>query len=45
MTTLHGPLICMPYTLELNDSPVYAVQQQASDGMLRRVRDTATPFS
>jgi allantoinase len=45
MTTRHGPLICMPYTLEINDSPIYAVQQQSSDDMLRRVRDTLECFA
>ena len=44
MTTKHGPLICMPYTLELNDSPIYAMQTQSSPEMYRRFRDTLETF-
>ncbi|MBM3488192.1 MAG: hypothetical protein FJX67_16425 [Alphaproteobacteria bacterium] len=40
MTTRHGPLIAMPYTLELNDSPIYAVEKHASPEMHRRLVDT-----
>lgn len=38
LETKHGPLISMPYTLEINDSPLYAIQAQPSDEMLTRVR-------
>ena len=37
METTSGPLIAMPYTIELNDVPLYVVQQQASEEMLRRL--------
>ena len=40
MTTKHGPLICIPYTLELNDVPLFAIQQHSSDEIYRRFRDT-----
>lgn len=40
MTTKHGPLVCMPYTLEINDSPLFAIQQHSSDEIYRRFRDT-----
>lgn len=38
LQTQHGPLISMPYTLEINDSPLFAIQAQPSDEMLSRVR-------
>lgn len=41
MHTRHGPMISMPYTLEINDSPLYAIQAQPSDEMLDRTRRTA----
>jgi peptidoglycan/xylan/chitin deacetylase (PgdA/CDA1 family) len=44
MTTKHGPLICMPYTLEINDSPLYAVYQHSSNEMYLRFRDTLECF-
>lgn len=40
MVTRHGPLIAMPYSLEINDSPLYAIQAQPSDEMLDRTRRT-----
>jgi hypothetical protein len=40
MVTRHGPLIAMPYSLEINDSPLYAIQAQPSDEMLERTRRT-----
>ncbi len=40
MRTEHGALIAMPYTIELNDVPLYVVQQQDSDEMLRRLEMT-----
>lgn len=45
METRHGPLICMPYTLELNDSTLYAVQQHPSDAMYQRMQDSIACFS
>jgi peptidoglycan/xylan/chitin deacetylase (PgdA/CDA1 family) len=40
MRTSDGPLIAVPYTLELNDSVVYAVEHQPSAALHERVRDT-----
>jgi peptidoglycan/xylan/chitin deacetylase (PgdA/CDA1 family) len=40
MPTGAGPLIAMPYALELNDSVLHAVEQQPSDAMLSRLGDT-----
>jgi len=40
METLHGPMIAMPYSLEINDSVLHAVQHQRSDEMLRRLEDS-----
>ncbi len=37
MTTAHGPMIAMPYSLEINDSVVHAIQYGESDTMLRRL--------
>lgn len=37
--TSHGPLVAMPYTVELNDVVVSAVQQHSSDEILRRGLD------
>jgi peptidoglycan/xylan/chitin deacetylase (PgdA/CDA1 family) len=44
METRHGPLICMPYTLELNDSTLYAVQEHPSDAFHQRMRDSLATF-
>ena len=44
MNTKHGPLICMPYGIELNDSLIYAVEQQSSAEMLQRFKDTLAVF-
>lgn len=44
MKTDHGPIICMPYGLELNDSLIYAVEQQSSPEILRRFEDTLKTF-
>ncbi len=44
MTTRHGPLLSMPYTLETNDSVVYAVERHASPEMHRRAIDTIAAF-
>ena len=34
----------MPYTLEINDSPMYAIQHQNSNDYFQRVKDTLTTF-
>jgi allantoinase len=44
MNTKHGPLICMPYTLELNDVPLFAIQNHSSSEIHRRFRDTLECF-
>ncbi len=44
MTTAHGPLIAMPYALEVNDSVIYAVEHHAGPEMERRLRDTLSCF-
>ncbi len=40
MKTKHGPLIGLPYTFELNDVPVYAIQSGSTDEYLKRVQAT-----
>jgi peptidoglycan/xylan/chitin deacetylase (PgdA/CDA1 family) len=37
MKTKHGPMIAMPYTVELNDVPIWAVEKHSSDEMYKRV--------
>ena len=44
MKTKNGPLISMPYTLELNDSVVYAIEKHSSPELCRRLEDTLTLF-
>ena len=44
METAHGPLIAMPYNLEVNDSIIYAVEKHASDEMYKRMRDSVATF-
>ncbi len=44
MTTRHGPLLSMPYTLELNDSVIYAVEKHSSPEMHNRLVDTLGLF-
>ncbi len=40
MDTKVGPLMAMPYTLELNDSVIYAVEKHSSKEIYNRVVDT-----
>ena len=42
--TQSGPLIGLPYTLELNDVPIWVLQGQSSDEMLKRVEATLDVF-
>ena len=42
MATAHGPLIAMPYSLEINDSVIYAVEKHASPEIWRRLEDTVS---
>lgn len=44
MHTKHGPMIAMPYTLELNDSVIYAVERHATGEFQRRVERTLEWF-
>jgi hypothetical protein len=44
MTTAHGPLLCLPYTWELNDVPLWVVQGQSSDELLKRLEATLAIF-
>ena len=44
MRTKHGPLVCMPYGFELNDSLVYTVERQSSPEVLQRLKDTLKTF-
>ncbi len=41
MKTKHGPLMALPYTFELNDVPVYAIQNGSTDEYLKRGRGHA----
>ena len=40
MATEEGPLLCLPYTWEINDVPMWAVQGQSSDELLKRLSAT-----
>jgi peptidoglycan/xylan/chitin deacetylase (PgdA/CDA1 family) len=40
MTTKHGPMLAMPYSLEINDSVVHTIQYGQSDTMLTRLQET-----
>ena len=44
MRTEHGPMIAMPYAVELNDVPIYAIQQLPSDEIHRRLEYTLSVF-
>jgi peptidoglycan/xylan/chitin deacetylase (PgdA/CDA1 family) len=44
MTTKHGPLIAMPYNLEVNDSVIYAVERHATGEMVKRLENTLKLF-
>lgn len=43
--TEHGPLLAMPYNLEINDSVIYAVEKHSSDEILKRLEDSLKCFS
>lgn len=38
MTTADGPMVSLPYTVELNDVPVYVVTNQSSTALADRIR-------
>ncbi len=44
MTTKHGPLIAMPYNLEINDSVLYAVEKHSSPEIYERLKATLATF-
>lgn len=44
MRTDHGPILSMPYNLELNDSVIYAVEKHATGQFLDRTRRTLKLF-
>jgi peptidoglycan/xylan/chitin deacetylase (PgdA/CDA1 family) len=44
MTTAHGPLLSLPYNLEINDSIIYAIEKHASDEMYERLQRTLALF-
>lgn len=44
MRTKHGPMVGLPYTFELNDVPIYAIQQSTSAEMLTRLKATLAVF-
>jgi hypothetical protein len=44
MTSKHGPIIAMPYNLEINDSIIYAIEKHSSPEMHRRLVDTVAAF-
>lgn len=44
MKTKHGPMVALPYTFELNDVPVYAIQNGSTDEYLKRVQATLAMF-
>lgn len=45
MTTAAGPMLSIPYTVELNDVPVYVIGQHASSALADRIRDTLAFFA
>jgi len=44
MGTKHGPLVAMPYNVEINDSIIYAIERHATGEMARRVEFTLRQF-
>ncbi len=40
LETQHGRMVAMPYTVELNDVPIWVIEKQKSDEMHRRVEAT-----
>ena len=44
LKTKHGPMISIPYGLDLNDSVVYAIEKSSSDEMRKRVLETIRTF-
>ena len=44
MRTKHGPMVALPYTFELNDVPIYAIQNGSTDEYLKRVEATLATY-
>ena len=44
MHTQHGPLMALPYNLEINDSIIYAVEKHSSNEMFQRLSNTLELF-
>jgi allantoinase len=44
LSTANGPLLAVPYNLEVNDSIIYAVEKHSSEEMFMRVKSTAELF-
>ncbi|MEE4117492.1 MAG: polysaccharide deacetylase family protein [Paracoccaceae bacterium] len=44
LRTKHGPMIALPYSVELNDVPVYAIEHGPSAALYDRVVDTLAQF-
>ncbi|WP_296644906.1 polysaccharide deacetylase family protein [Roseinatronobacter sp.] len=44
MTTSHGPMIALPYSLDMNDVPIYAIGNEPSSAMYDRLADTLAQF-
>lgn len=44
MRTLHGPLLALPYTFDLNDVPMYLVQGSSTDEIFKRVEATLATY-
>lgn len=44
MTTTGGPLIAMPYNVEVNDSIIYAIEKHSSAEMYERMTETVATF-
>ena len=42
--TRHGPMVGLPYALELNDVPIYAIKNSSSDELLKRLEATLAMF-
>lgn len=44
MHTIHGPILAMPYNLEINDSIIFAVEKHSSNEMYQRLSNTLDLF-
>ena len=40
LNTEHGTMVALPYSVELNDIPMMAVQQHESEVLFKRIRDS-----